>query len=143
MPVVNDRVALIGSERHITKGQSLIGPADSHEKVTVTVQVRRNPGAPQTPDLEETGRQRPSRRTPADRKAVMAALGADPKDLEQVKQFAQSHKLKAEHAEPAQRTIRLTGTVQQLNQAFGVQLKQYREGERTFRSRQAAGKIAR
>jgi kumamolisin len=138
MPVVNDRVALIGSERHIMKGQTLIGPADTHEKITVTVQVRRHPGAAQTPDLEETGRLRPSRRTPMDRKAVMAALAADPKDLDQVKQFAQSHKLKAEHADPAQRTIRLTGTVQQLNQAFGVQLKQYREGEHTYRSRQGS-----
>ncbi|WP_042402669.1 S53 family peptidase [Streptacidiphilus carbonis] len=138
MTVVHDRVALIGSERKMMKGQSLIGSADSHEKLTVTVQVRRRPGAVEAPDLAQLGKQRPSRRSAVDRKAVLSALGADPKDLEQVKQFAQQFKLKAEQPDPAQRTIRLTGTVDQFNQAFGVQLKQYREGERTFRSRQGS-----
>ncbi|MFC1400016.1 MULTISPECIES: protease pro-enzyme activation domain-containing protein [Streptacidiphilus] len=143
MSVAHDRVALIGSERKMSKGQSLIGSADSHEKLTVTVQVRRHPNAAAAPDLAELGRQRPSRRAPVDRKSVLAALGADPKDLDQVKQFAQQFKLKAEQADPAQRTIRLTGTVEQFNQAFGVQLKQYREGDRTFRSRQGSVHVPR
>ena len=138
MTVVNDRTALLGSERHPRKGQALIGPADPREKLTVTVQVRRHPGAEPLPDLEEFGRERPSRRQALDRTAVMAALSADQADLDQVKTFARHHKLKVQESDPQHRTVRLTGTVEQLNQAFGVQLKQYREGEHSYRGRQGS-----
>src|SRR4051794_17186603 len=138
MAVINDRVPLIGSERRIRKGQTLVGPADAHERLSVTVQLRRRPDAPDLPDLEAIGRERPSRRRPVDREALMAALGADQGDLEKVKQFARHHKLKVEEAIPERRTVRLSGTVEQFDRAFAVQLKQYREGEFNYRSRQGS-----
>ncbi|MEZ0065709.1 kumamolisin [Streptacidiphilus sp. MAP12-20] len=136
-PAVKDRVALLGSERKPRKGQLLIGPADSHEKITVTVQVRRNPASTAPlPDMDELGRQRPSRRPAISRKSALAPFAADPADLDRVRKFAEQHQLRVVESSPERRCVTLQGTVAQFDATFGVQLKQYREGDHSYRSRQ-------
>jgi kumamolisin len=41
---------LEGSERRAAAGASLVGPADQAEALTVTITLRRMPGAPELPD---------------------------------------------------------------------------------------------
>jgi hypothetical protein len=41
---------LEGSERRAAAGASLVGPADKAEALTVTITLRRMPGAPELPD---------------------------------------------------------------------------------------------
>lgn len=51
--------------------------------------------------------------------------GADPADVDRVRNFSRQHGLQELACEPGRRTLHLRGTVQSLQQAFGVQLGRY------------------
>lgn len=51
--------------------------------------------------------------------------GADPADVERLRGFSRQHGLQELACEPGRRTLHLRGTVQSLQQAFGVQLGRY------------------
>jgi kumamolisin len=51
--------------------------------------------------------------------------GADPADVERMRSFCRQHGLQELACEPGRRTLHLRGTVQSLQQAFGVQLGHY------------------
>jgi kumamolisin len=131
------RVNLKGSERAELPGAQLIGPADPNERLEVSVIVRRRAG--------EALQSRVSKLTHGDRslgnlsREDFARLhGADASDLAAVRAFASTHGLTVtgEHAD--RRTVILSGTVQQFNEAFGIELKQYSHPECTYRGRTGA-----
>jgi kumamolisin len=54
-----------------------------------------------------------------------AQYGADPADVDRMRRFSRQHGLQELACEPGRRTLHLRGTVQSLQQAFGVQLGRY------------------
>src|ERR1700734_3113575 len=110
-----------GSERQkYTRGQ-VIGPCDGDEPVRVTVMVRRKNAR----EFEHLVRRFEQRRLsdqvqPLTSKEFAERFGADPVDLQSVADFAAQNALRVEETDPARRTTVLSGTVEQMNKAFGV-----------------------
>jgi kumamolisin len=100
------------------------------------VEVRRRPDAPALPDLAVLGAQRPRERQRIDRAEVAEAYAADPKDLAKVAEFAKEYNLTVETSSAERRTVQLSGSVEQMNQAFGVQLSNFEYSGGTYRSRE-------
>jgi kumamolisin len=90
------------------------GAADPDARVEATIVLR-----PRDPDLGRallSGAFDPSQR---------ASSGADPKTMDAVQAFARAHDLKIETADPAARSISVSGTPEQMGRAFGVSLGQF------------------
>jgi kumamolisin len=123
---MESRVPLPGSERQLPADARRVGPADPDEPVTVTVLVRRRPGA-QPLDTAAA---------PLDRAAFAEMRGALPDDLAAVERFAHDHDLAVAESSPERRTVKLTGSVADASQAFGVELYRYDHPEHgSFRGR--------
>jgi kumamolisin len=136
MATASDHVIVVGSERPVPSDARLVGPADTNERLTVSVEVRRRPDGPPLPDLAALGAQRPRDRKRIDRVALAASYGADSDDLAKVTEFATHHHLTVEESSADRRTVRLSGTVEEMNSAFGVQLNTYQYSGGTYRSRE-------
>jgi kumamolisin len=131
---------LKGSERSALPDARAIGPADQHERLEVSVIVR-----PQARDVleEQVSRLAQADRSagPLSREAFAAAHGASTTDLAAVKAFALLHGLSVVQEHAARRTVVLSGTVAQFNQAFGVELKRYEYPGGTYRGREGVIQI--
>ncbi|MEZ2346657.1 protease pro-enzyme activation domain-containing protein [Terriglobus sp. RCC_193] len=66
-----------------------------------------------------------------------SAHGADPTAIKAVTAFAKAFNLTTK-SDAARRTIQLTGTVNDIQQAFGVKLHQHTDGDTTYRAREGA-----
>jgi kumamolisin len=64
--------------------------------------------------------------------------GADPSDLGKIRKFAAKHGLIVAQEHAARRTVVLSGTVEQFNAAFSVQLQQMQVSGKTHRGRTGA-----
>jgi kumamolisin len=131
-------VSLAGSERSAARGARLAGPADPGEVLTVSVRVRRPPGAPELPDFTSSA-ERGRRRAHLSREEMAARYGALRADLDQVASFGQAHGLAVVESSGARRTVRLQGTVEQLSRAFAVELGYYEsaaDGGERYRGRE-------
>src|SRR6266851_3408921 len=106
MAIGSDHVIITGSERPARSDAKLVGPADASERVMVSVEVRQRPDAP------------------------------PPADLAKVAEFAQEYGLTVEGSFADRRTVQLSGSVEQMNKAFGVQLNNYEFPGGTYRSRE-------
>src|ERR1039458_8592918 len=82
---------LPGSERRPAEGTKLLGPADPAEEFSVTVRVRRRPGAPPLPDHEHWMATPPGRRTFITHDEFSTKYGAAQEDLDAVANFARRH----------------------------------------------------
>ena len=136
MTTSNDHVIVAGTERPAPSDARRVGPADAGEQLTVSVEVRQRPDAPPLPDLAVLGAQRPGERPKIDRAALAKSYAASSEDLAKVAEFAKEYNLTVESSSPEQRTVQLSGSVEQMNKAFGVQLGTYEYADGTFRSRE-------
>ena len=143
MPAATDRLLLPGSKRQAMSDARRLGPANPAERLTVSIQVRRRPDAPPLPDLAALGARRPRDRERPDRESLAATHGADPADLAKVEDFARQYGLQVEESSAERRTVLLSGTVDQMNQAFGVELSRYEYPGGTYRSREGHVRIPR
>jgi kumamolisin len=128
------RVILKGSERTERTGAHSIGAADPHERLEVSVLLRRH--------ARDALQSRLSKLANGDRSAGhlsrqdFAKLhSATPADCEAVRKFAAAHGLSVVQEHPARTTVVLAGTVAQFNAAFSVELKQFSHPEGTYRGR--------
>ena len=64
--------------------------------------------------------------------------GADPEDLNKIEQFAHAHGLSVVDSDAARRSVVLSGTVAQMNQAFSVDLGRYEHAGGVYRGRTGA-----
>ncbi len=132
------RFALRGSSRPTAKAIALAKPGDQlkpGERLTVTIYVQRDPQGTPAPTAHELGRLAPRARSYLRPEEAVAAFGAAQSDLDAVGRFAQEHKLKVIEQSIAKRLVRVTGTVKQLGDAFGVKLSHYEHPEGgTYRS---------
>jgi kumamolisin len=123
-------VPLHGSKRDPLPGAEDIGPADGSQTATVTVVLK-----PRT-DSDLAGVLSADVRSHQylTRGELEAQRGPDPAAVERVKQFATRNNLTAVQ-EPPQRLVQLTGTVEALSRAFGVELRTFRAPGVTYRGR--------
>lgn len=130
----HDRVTLDGSTRTPMAGARRVAGADPDERITVTVQVRRRTGGGPAPALGAVGGDRAARIRQREQLAEMH--GADPADLDKVAAFASAHGLEVGERSAARRAVELSGTVGQMQQAFGVDLGRYEGPGVAYRGRE-------
>lgn len=125
---------LRGSERSPLPNSRALGPADPAERLEVTLVVR---------PVDRPGLQARLRKlAQGDRslahlsRAELARRhGASRADLDAVREFAESHGLAVVQEHAGRRTLVLSGTVAQFNDAFGIELEHYSHGGGTYRGR--------
>jgi kumamolisin len=131
------RHALRGSERRPLPGARSIGKADPAERLEVTMLLRRQAKEALQERIKElTGSIHSSAHIK--REDFARQYGAGPKDLATVKSFAQEHGLAVVQEDAARRTVVLSGTVAQFNNAFGVELEQFEHPGGSYRGRTGA-----
>lgn len=131
------RLAVAGSERAPMQGAREIGPANPNETVDVTIRLRSRAG--KKPAISAAEFTKPiEQRTILSRKEFEQRHGADPDSIARVETFARENNLAVKEKSAARRTVILSGTVSAVNQAFGVELKQYQHPAGTYRGRTGA-----
>jgi kumamolisin len=99
-------------------GARYLGPHSSRTPLKITLVLRRM-GEPPAPAAWP----RPPRWP---RGEFGAHCGADPADIDKLRNYASLHDLKETGCEPHRRVLHLSGSVDALQRAFGVQLGRYR-----------------
>jgi kumamolisin len=130
---------IAGSERKPVRGARLIHDAHADQVIEVSIRLRSKAEATRKElksALEKPGFKHMSRTE------FENAHGADPADLDKIRQFAQEFGLKVRETgtELARRTVVLSGTVGNFQKAFDVELKEYSHPKGNFRGR--AGTIS-
>ncbi len=131
------RVAIQGSERKALASARRLGAADPLERILVTVFLRRSVRAPDVAEFVQAQSGRvPSERQYLTHQEFLQTAGADPADVDLVKQFAQDCGLDVVETHPEQRRIVLGGTTQQMNAAFNVNLATFEHATGRYRGRE-------
>jgi kumamolisin len=132
MTVTEQRFRLPGSSRPLG---AAIEPVDPKERLTVTVYIRRDRSkiggrhAERPPDPLAQARLAPSARSYLRPEDAAAVFGASRADLDAVTAFAKQHGLDVVEQSIAKRLVRLAGSVDSINEAFGVVLRHYERPE--------------
>jgi kumamolisin len=125
---------LAGSERAPLRGARPVGKADPAERLEVTVVVRHRQGDLLREKVRKVaGGDKSERHLTQEEYAEQ--FGADPADIEAVKQFAIRHGLAVVEEYPARRTVVLSGSVAQFIDAFGVDLQRFEHDGGSYRGR--------
>jgi hypothetical protein len=127
---------LTRSERRPARGARRVGSADLKETLSVSIRVRRRADSPPLPENLNASPSVSRRKEVLSREDFAARYGADPADLEKVAQFARSNGLALDEISIPRRTVVVSGTVAQMNQAFGVELGKYDSPDGTYRGRE-------
>jgi kumamolisin len=122
--MADERVALRGSERGTVPDSRVIGSPDPNEIIDVTVLLRRRAG-----ELPPAGSARVSR------EEFAGLYGADPADVERMQEFAASNDLTVLEVDLARRSVRLAGSIANMNEAFGTEIRLYQSPDGDFRGR--------
>jgi kumamolisin len=128
---------LKGSERHLVKGARSLGKADPAERLEVTVLLRHRAADA----LLNRVKQGHSAGKPSEhikREDFAQQFGANPADIQEVKKFANTHGLAVVQESAARRSVVLSGTVEQFNRAFAVDLQRIEHDGGTYRGRTGA-----
>jgi kumamolisin len=134
MSTPKKRLSLAGSERAPMEGAQEIGPANPNETVDVTIRLRSRAG--KKPIVSADTYTKPiEKRTILSRKEFEKRHGADPESIALVEKFAHQHKLTVKEKSPGRRTVILSGNVTAVNEAFGVELKEYDHPTGKYRGR--------
>src|SRR6516164_3018906 len=125
-----------GSEREPMPGARMIGAADPHERVQVTLVLRRANGSKAIEDTvaEHAGKALHARKYMT-HEEFEAAHGASAADIAAVESFAEEHDMDVVGVHPEQRRIVLSGTVASVSSAFGVYLAKYEHPGGQYRGR--------
>jgi kumamolisin len=128
------RHALRGSERTPLDGARSVGKAHPAERLEVSVLMRRHSG-----DAFKNRAMKLAAGDASDgrisREEFAKQFGAAPADVAVVRKFASDHGITIVEEHPARRTIVLSGTVTQFNDAFGVDLQQFEYAGGSYRGR--------
>jgi kumamolisin len=128
------RHPLTGSERQPMRGARAVGKADPSERMEVSVLLRfRESDALKDRVARLAKGDRPDRHL--SREEFAQQHGADPADIAKVRQFAGAHGLTVVEEDAARRTVVLSGTVAQFNDAFEVDLQTFEHPGGSYRGR--------
>jgi kumamolisin len=133
------RVVVPGSEKATLKGAKPGGKLDQNVRFEVTVRVRPRKAPAKSPKFAALVATPTAKRRPLSREEFAATFGADPADLERIGEFAHEHGMDVVSSSVSQRTVRLSGTVKAMQEAFGVKLQGALHNKVKFRRR--AGSI--
>jgi kumamolisin len=140
MSTPKNRLPVAGSERAPLEGAREIGPANPNENVDVTIRLRSRAG--KKPIVSADVFTKPvAQRAILSRKEFEQRHGADPDSIARVEAFAREHGLAVKEKSPERRTVVLSGTVAAMNEAFGVELKEYEHPNGRYRGRTGAVQI--
>jgi kumamolisin len=130
-----DRVELKGSARRALPGGRDVGAADPNQQIEVTVFLRRGSKPAEFPPAAQMGARLPREREYLTREDFARVHGASAADLEKIRAFAAQYALKVVSEDRARRIVKLSGTVQAFNAAFGVNLRRYEHTSGMYRCR--------
>jgi kumamolisin len=116
---------LPGSAHPIPKTHKLLKETSPREMITVTLIVRRKKGGPKLRAVQDFAARAKAVRPPVDRAQFVANHGADPKDIDQVVEFARAHGLEIVETNLAARSVVVRGSAAKMNKAFSVKLNNY------------------
>jgi kumamolisin len=125
---------LPGSERNLPSDAQLVGPCSPAAVITVTLYLRAKNWEELQQRLQQLSQSLSS--DPLTPAQFADRYGAEPVDLDQVSDFARRHGLQVIGADPARRSVQLSGSISAMQAAFGVQLNDYRHRGSTYRLRQ-------
>jgi kumamolisin len=133
-------VKLEGSERGILPEAKVVGEPDANDRLKLSIYVRPNPAAkPASP--EELGAKLPRERKYLSEKESADVFGADGADMAKVEAFARDHELIILESDRERRLVQVSGTVRQIDAAFGVSLKHYESPGEHYRGREGSIQI--
>jgi hypothetical protein len=115
-----------GSERTPSPTAKLLGPADPHDVLSVTIVLRRRPDGPAIPSYESFLSTPPAQRPRMSADEFAAKYGASQDDIDKVTKFARDNNLTVLETNSARRTVGVSGTVAQMSKAFAIQLGRYK-----------------
>jgi kumamolisin len=124
-----DRVAIEGSRPRSTVGTQSCGLAPPTQSVQATVIVRRRVAPEWQSRLDAIMR---GEALPLSRDEVEQSLDTDPEDLRKIEEFVHAHGLTVTESNAQQRSVRISGTVAQMEDAFGVKLRLCRNGVQSY-----------
>jgi kumamolisin len=131
-----NRIPIQGSERVALPGAHITSAVDPHERILVTVVVRRKRSSKELSSLvKEIGAHKLNERKHLSRDEFATTYGADPTDLAKIKEFAHEYGLDIVEVKPTQRRVMLRGTAAALSAAFGVYLAHYEHPTGSYRGR--------
>jgi kumamolisin len=131
------RNPLAGSERTPLPGARAVGKANPAERLEVTVVLRHR----QHDALQERVRKiaiRDKSQRHLTHEEYAQQFGAEPADIQAVEKFANQHGLTVVEEDQGRRAVVLSGTVAQLNDAFGVELQEFEYPGGSYRGRTGA-----
>lgn len=117
---------LPGSLRRAMPGAKVLGQANAHGVIEVTLKLRRKQALP---ELET----RPA--VPFSRDELAARYGASQDDIDKVTQVMSGFGLKTVSSSVGARTVRLSGTISAMESAFNVKLFNYAHASGNYRGR--------
>jgi kumamolisin len=125
MAVSQGYTVLKGSEHSHPTQHKRLNVTSGNETVTVTMILRRKQGGPKVRGLKDFAAKPGATHAPPRHANYARDHGADPKELEQVAAFAQSHGLRVLESDQGRRSVVVSGTVAAINKAFDVTLHDY------------------
>lgn len=135
------RVELPGSDRRPIPGAKVVGKVDPSQRIEITIQLRRRKGANLEKTVQDLAAQKPSDRKYLTRTELANTAGADPDDIPKIDAFAHQHRLSVTEVSIPRRTVKLSGTIEEMSAAFGVKLQRYKAGALSYRGRTGKVKI--
>ena len=126
------KIALAGSHRELVPGASVAQAIDNSEVVHVTVVLRRRT---QAAALETFAFSDPKTLSHHSREEYGTIHGAAPADVAKIEAFAHEFGLTVSQSSPARRSIVLSGTAENMQQAFGTSLAYYQSPRGRYRGR--------
>jgi kumamolisin len=133
-------VELKGTDRKAVTGARIVGAPDPNDRLNLSIYIRPNPRA-KPPSIEALGSQYPRQRKYLTHDEATEVFGADPADLARVEAFARDHGLAVIETCRARRLVKVSGTVAQINKAFGVTLKHYATATEHYRGREGCVRV--
>jgi len=115
----SDRVPLEASRPQIEVRPGSLRPADHTQVLEATILVRRRPDPAAGERIEKIMR---GEAPPIAREQAAEVLGASAEDIQHVSDFATQHGLRVVESSSEKRSVRVAGTVAQMQAAFGVAL---------------------
>ena len=112
----------------------LVSRVADAERFQVTLMLRRRSDGPHFPSIDELGAQPPLQRKYMSHAEFTANYGANPADVEQVRQFASTLGLEIQSQDLSQRKVTVTGTAVQFSAAFATSFGRFLWSGQVFRA---------
>src|ERR1700730_1166123 len=137
MPTIK-MVSIRGSQKRPLPDATVIAPAPQDERLEVTVRLRPRTPLPKASDLLKPS----SAPIPVlSHDEFNKNFGANQKDIVQIRKFAHANNLSVVRESVSRRSVMLSGTIEDFNNAFQVKLKTYAYPNGTYRGRTGSVKI--